>query len=315
MFSKSLFLFFSFSFLAPSFAAEVDSFTRREIPLEDSLDLINKKSNEFMEKAINEANEAKGFCHQKTLYKSMRRYFNNQYRGELGKYIVEAKELDNNLVKIEESIYQDFSWSQSFIQGYWARKVNDPSAANLNVNGVIIGTDKFEHFMGSGYLYYRKNYLKGKGVREAMKIGYTAETGIMGAFTTGVKAFGDLSANFNGMRFWNHVLQNYDDVLGKEYNIGPYIACQGNKWVQVKEMNWADYIDHSFDEGLNCSAFPNKEMVELVQKRLSALEKKTGIEYNCPFNTEKIESVIPKYGEFAKDLINDLGHLSLKVED
>jgi hypothetical protein len=137
----------------------------------------------------------------------------------------------------------------------------------------------------------------------------------MGAITTGVKAYGDLSANFNGMRFWNHVLQNYDDVLGKEYNIGPYVVCQGNKWVQIKEMDWADYIDDSFDEGLNCSGFPNKKMRGLVQNRLAILERETGIKHTCPMDQEKIDSVIPKYGIFAKDLINAKGHSTLKKED
>lgn len=315
MFSKSLVLFFALMVTNSSYTAEVDSFTRREIPLADSLDLINKKSNEFLSKAVNDANERKGFCQQKDLYKSMRKYFNNQYQGQLGKYIVETEDLDKNLVTIKESIYQDFKWYQSIIQGYWARKVTDPSAANLNVNGVIIGTDKFEHFMGSGYLYYKKNYIKGKGVLEAMEIGFSAETGFMGAITTGVKAYGDLSANFNGMRFWNHVLQNYDDVLGKEYNIGPYVVCQGNKWVQIKDMDWSDYIDHSFDEGLNCSGFPNKKMRGLVQSRMAALESKTGIKQTCPMDQEKIDSVIPKYGIFAKDLINAKGHSTLKKED
>jgi hypothetical protein len=193
--------------------------------------------------------------------------------------------------------------------------VTDPTAANINVNGVLVGTDKFEHFMGSGFLYYRKNYLKGEGVRAAMDIGYSAETGFMGAITTGVKAYGDLAANFNGMRFWNHVLQKYDDVLGTQYNIGPYIECKANKWELVKEMNWADYIDSSFDEGLNCSAFPSSKMQALVQKRLDDLEEESGQRRSCPVDPEKIREVLPKYGIFAKDLINPNGHYSLKEED
>lgn len=297
-----------------SFSAEVDSFTGREIKLTDSLELLNKKSNEYLRKAVDEANadSKKESCRERALYKSMRRYFNNQYRGELGKYIVDANDFDKNLVSVENSIYQDFKWYQSFIQGFWARRVTDPTAANINVNGVLVGTDKFEHFMGSGYLYYRKNYIKGEGVRAAMEIGQSAETGLMGAITTGVKAYGDLAANFNGMRFWNHVLQKYDDVLGKEYNVGPYVECKENKWVLTKEMNWATYVDASFDEGLNCSAFPSELMNGIVQKRIEQLEEQTGERRKCPVDPEAINAVIPKYGIFAMELINAEGHYSIK---
>lgn len=297
-----------------SFAAEVDSFTKRSQELSDSLDLLNKKSNEYFRQAIDEANAKKKVCHEKTLYKSMRKYFNNQYRGDLGKYIVTSKDFDKSYVTIEESIYQDFKWYQSFVQGFWARRVKDPTAPTLRVGEVLVGTDKFEHFMGSGFLYYRKNYIKGKGVRAAMDIGYSAETGLMGAITTGVKAYGDLAANFNGMRFWNHVLQKYDDILGEQYNIGPYVECQDDKWVMVKEMDWSDYVDHSFDEALNCSAFPSQNMVDVVQKRIDIVAEKSGQKMTCPLDPEKIEALKPKYGIFAIDLINSEGFYAIKDE-
>lgn len=301
--------------LSGAFAAEVDSFTKRSQPLDDSLELLNKKSNDFFRQAIDEANTKKGVCEEKTLYKSMRKYFNNQYRGELGNYIVTSKDFDKSYVTVEESIYQDFKWYQSFIQGFWARRVKDPTAPSLRVGDVLVGTDKFEHFMGSGFLYYKKNYIKGKGVRAAMDIGYSAETGLMGAVTTGVKAYGDLAANFNGMRFWNHVLQKYDDVLGTEYNLGPYVECQNDKWVLVKEMDWSSYVDHAFDEGLNCSAFPSQKMLDLVQARIDVIGEKSGTEMTCPLDPEKIEALLPKYGIFAKDLINHKGFYSIKKEE
>lgn len=297
------------------FAAEVDSFTGREVVLQDGLELLNKKTNEYFKEAVEIANESKDSCDSKALYKSMRKYFNNQYRGKLGKYIVDANDFDKNLISVEETIYQDFKWYQSIIQGFWARRVTDPTAANININGVLIGTDKFEHFMGSGFLYYKKNYIKGEGVLAAMDIGYSAETGFMGAVTTGVKAYGDLAANFNGMRFWNHVLLEYDDVLGDEYNLGPYVKCQDSKWALVQEMDWANYIDDSFDEGLNCSAFPSKKMNDLVQKRIQDLEEEVGQRRTCPVEPAKIKALIPKYGIFAKDLINEKGHYSLKEEE
>lgn len=304
--------------LTAVFAAEVDSFTERDTVLSDSLDLLNKKTNEYFQIALDDANSRaakKGACVEKELYKAMRKYFNNQYQGELGQYIVKTEDFERTLTPIEEGIYQDFKWYQSFVQGFWGRRViADPTAANINVNGVLIGTDKFEHFMGSGFRYYKKNYIKGEGVRAAMAIGEGAESGLLGAVTTGVMAYGDLSANFNGMRFWNHVLQKYDDVLGKEHNLGPYVKCIDEKWTLVKEMNWADYIDHSFDEGLNCSYFPNQKMLGQVQKRIAGLEREKGMKLTCPVEPEKIKSLLPKYGDFADAIINEKGHRALKED-
>jgi hypothetical protein len=300
-------------------SAEVDSFTLRHRVLSDSLGQINKKTNEYFQKAVDVANEKADQdepCKDKDLYKAMRKYFNNQYQGELGKYIVKNEEFDRTWVAIEDGIYQDFKWYQSFVQGFWGRRVaKDPTAANLNVNGIRVGTDKFEHFMGSGFRYYKKNYIKGDGVRAAMAIGEGAETGLLGAITTGVMAYSDLAANFNGMRFWNHVLLRYDDVLGEEHNLGPYVKCVDNKWSLVKEMDWSDYIDHTFDEGLNCSKFPNSKMLGMVQKRIKEAEKKNGMSLTCPVTPEKINNLIPKYGEFAEALINAEGHGALKMED
>lgn len=313
-FSSLLKLSLTLLVLGNAFGAEVDSFTGREKPLKDGLSQLNKKTGEFLQEGLDLANSKNKGCDEELLYKSLRKFFNNQYRGELGKYIVDAKDFDANWVTIEESIYRDFKWFQAFVPGFWGRVVSDPSAALININGVYLGTDKFEHFLGSGYLYYRKNYIKGRGVRAALEIGESAETGLMGAVTTGVKAFGDLSANFNGMRFWNHILLNYDDVLGKEYNLGPYVSCVDSKWVKVQEVNWSNYIDHSFDEAQNCSAFPTKKMMNLVLNRISELETETNEDLTCPLNPEYLPLLEKKYGIYSNDILNSNGHFAIEED-
>ena len=294
-----------------NFAAEVDSFTYRNLPLEDSLEVINEKTNHYLAKAIERTNSSSDECDEKKLYRVMRKYFNNQYRGELGREIVETQDIDSHWITIQEGIFQDFNWYQAPIQGFWGRVAKDPTAALIKVNGVFLGTDKFEHFMGSGYRYFKKYHLQKKGIRAALDIGYKAETGIMGAWMTGVKSHGDLIANFNGMRFWNHILQKNDDVLGAQYNAGPYVACEKGMWKQVKSVDWATYIDQAFDEGQNCSSFRTQEMANDVDYRISLVAKKEGIELKCPMNRELIEPLLEKYGPFADELINLEGHTGL----
>ena len=55
----------------------------------------------------------------------------------------------------------------------------------------------------------------------------------LGAYGTGVMSYGDLAANFNGMRFWNHILGKRKDILNQD--LGPYVKCKDRKWVVNKK--------------------------------------------------------------------------------
>ena len=298
-----------------TFGAEVDSFTNRYKPIADSVDLINGKTNELFSEAIDEVNEkSKKGCDEKKLYKYLRKRFRNHYTGMLSPWIIKTDKIERIVTPVTNSIYQDFKWYQAIVPGGIARVFGDPSAALIKVNGVMLGTDKFEHFMGSGFLYYRKNYLKGKGIKEAMKIGWSAETGYMGAVTTGVMAYGDLAANFNGMRFWNHVLLKYNDILGEQYNQGPYVKCEENQWKQVAKVDWRNYIDHAFDEGVNCSKIHTEKMTDQVLARIDTLEKTDGQSYGCPALPYELEKLKDKYGKYSETLLNMDGIVPMKIK-
>ena len=291
-------------------ASEVDSFTGRFSPLKDSLPQVNIKANDLLQKGIDLANQEGKGCDEEALYKVLRKRFRNKYTDEFSLWATSSDELDRIITPVTESIYRDWKWFQAPVPGGWARVVKDPSASMLKVNGVFIGDDKFEHFLGSGFAYFKKNYLKKKGLSAALKHGFRAETGYMGATTTGVMAYGDLTANFNGMRFWNHMLQKNEDILGK--NVGPYLACENNTWVKVEEnkIDFSNYIDDAFDEGINCSAFNGQKLVTKIKARLKEMRMDTGLPFTCPMDKEKLRSVWKKYGKFAPFLINVEGHRS-----
>lgn len=287
-------------------AAEVDSFRLRYKDLPDSLSLINKKANQLMKVAISEANQSRfaSACSEKRLYRKLRSKFRNHYLDEFSKWLIKTDELAKIHTTIGQSIYRDFSPLQSPIQGAWARVANDPTAAALNVKGYRIGTDKFEHFMGTGFNYFKTYVLEGKPIEEALDIGWRAETGIMGGIMTGVMAYGDLVANFQGMRFWNHVLQSSEDVFGK--NIGPYIVCEKDQWTQVKKIDFSDYIDAGFDEGINCSKMRTQKMTRLVQSRLKEYQDQDpeNRSYDCPVDQSKLNELVENYGPLVPWLIN-----------
>lgn len=300
----------------PIGAAEVDAFTNRFAPVEDSLTYVNRLAHQLLSNSLEDANKEAG-CSEKKLYKALRKNFNNQYRGEFPKLIIKSEEVSKIVTTSKNSIYRDFTWYDAIVQG-GISKLSDPIADLMMVNGVMIGTDKFEHFLGSGFRYYKKHYLDGKPVEEALRIGWKAENGILGAVTTGVMAYGDLAANFNGMRFWNHILLKNDDILGSEYNLGPYVKCENDQWVTTEnQIDWANYIDASFDEGINCSRFKNEKLANKVAARLEELTNndKEGRVYKCPMVPGALEQLTTKYGNLAPYLLNYHGHNPRKVEE
>ena len=134
---------------------------------------------------------------------------------------------------------------------------------------------------------------KDKTLTDVLKNGIFREKTVLGGnmVATGVFSYGDLSANFNGMRFWNHMLQKRDDVLGFEYNAGPYVRCEAGKWKTTEfKIDFRNYVDASMDESINCRKLATKGGVT---------QSKTAMEsrgfHECPRNAKLLEQMHAKY--------------------
>lgn len=286
-------------------ASETDGFSKRQAPLADSSDIINERTNKYVTQALNDLNAMENGCDEMMLYKELRKYFANHLSGVLVKDILSDNSIPKRRVIMAESVYKDWSaWDGLGMGVTFISRSGITVSPILNFNNVTIGADKFEHFFGQGFGYFTSNYLKGKGASKAIKNGIIKEKIFLGGnkFGNGVFSYGDLSANFNGMRFWNHFLQKYDDVLGADHNLGPYVVCENNKWIQSKKIDFTDYIDASMDESINCSKFPSGSTVEKFKKAVSDLEM------NCPVDPHKLEDMAIKYGPMAKWIINRDGN-------
>lgn len=115
------------------------------------------------------------------------------------------------------------------------------------------------------------------------------------------------------MRFWNHVLQKEEDVLEK--NLGPYVACQNSRWIQVKTVDWGNYVDHGFDESINCSRFAKKKNRVKIQENIKRTleEQDLHFESTCPLAEEStLLWLQEKYGVLSPYLLNFQGHSSLE---
>lgn len=288
-------------------AAETDDFTHRNDTLADMAEVINQKANQYLRRAVVRAN-AEGNCDEEALYTKLQDYFANHTRGKLTQYINSNPEVQKIAFPISQSVYRDWSVSDGLLLGI---NQNSPSALAfaplVRVGEEMIGSDKFEHMFGMGFDYFQSHYQKSKPLAEVLNRGSREETLILGGtiFTTGVYSYADLSANFNGMRFWNHVLQKNDDVLGVQYNAGPYVACRQQKFQVVKPIDFRTYIDASMNESVNCSDFATHAGLRKFQTSLKRLGNLT-----CPLQLQQNLGMQNKYN---LNLGGNLGSIASKI--
>lgn len=299
--SVSVILFFTISLKA----AETDGFTNRYAPLADSSLLINERANKYVERALNDLKMRQSGCDERAFYKELRKYFANHLSGALVKAILNDDAIPKRPVILANSVYKDWSaWDGLGLGVTFISRKGITVSPVLNFNNELIGADKFEHFFGQGFAYFTTNYLKNHGAIKAIKGGIAREKFFLGGskIGNGIFSYGDLAANFNGMRFWNHILQKHDDILGSDHNIGPYVQCDNDQWIQVKKIDFADYIDASMDESINCSKFPSLSTVRKFKGEVKALGM------TCPLEPHKLQEMIVKYGPISKWIINPVGN-------
>ncbi len=288
-------------------ASEVDQFTNTESinELEDAADIVNSKANEILKENLLKLNKAGLGCNESEFYKSFRAEFGNHYKGNLGKFIYNDPIVPRLPVSIEESVFKNWSFTNGAILKVYLKKNTGEGLADIiRIGDVYLGADKFEHMFGRGLSYFTDYYLKNKEIDRTLKNGMREELFIYGGirFETGVFSFGDLSANFNGMRFYNHLLLKNDDILGKKYNLGPYVKCENKNWVQVEEIDFRNYVDQTFNESKNCSLLASEKAIKKIKDNVS-------VEFGnfCRFSIEEKEYIQNKYSKFEKYLINKSG--------
>ncbi|MCY4645045.1 MAG: hypothetical protein OXB88_10545 [Bacteriovoracales bacterium] len=323
---KRLAFIFSLSFglVGPGglHAHEVDHFSNyaASASLMDSREQLNRSINERMTQVLEKLPSE---CDEKRLYRMLKKQFTSGFKlkGWTRKEIVLNDKLDKLSYPLEGSIYENY------IPIKFIRIIGAPTlliqpllSRIFRIGDVYLGTDKIGHFFTFGFKSFKTHYLKNKPLRKAFLLSWKSENSFFGARTTRIISYGDLLANFNGMRFWNHILQKEDDLLGE--NLGPYIDCQDNRWVQVKSIDWGDYIDHGFDESINCSRFKKEKNKIKIQTNIKKVLKKQNLDFKslCPLidegrvTSEHLLELEEKYGDFAPYVLNFYGHSSLKDE-
>ncbi len=302
--------------LASTFAAhgaEVDHYSKPYNTIADATYEINERANVYLEKAVVETNQNSS-CDETLLYKNLRKYFANHSQGKLGEDLLHDKSIPRTVIPLAESVYQDWSVFNGLLLGLPSAK-KSPLALGpiLKMGDIVVGTDKFEHMFGMGFQYFSGHHLKGKSLHKVLKRGIALEKTALGGnmFATGVFSYGDLAANFNGMRFWNHMLLKDSDVLGSKYNLGPYIKCEGATFVVKAEIDFRNYMDLSMDESVNCSKLATKKGLEKFTMRM----RQQGFQQHTCLNAKNYQNLKKKYDVKIKTDRNQktIGHWILNT--
>jgi len=125
-------------------------------------------------------------------------------------------------------------------------------APNMQVGGIYFGTDKLSHFVSTGrryYEHYKKKIKRGATPEEAVKsaiiFGLKNERSVLGTWSSGVFSYGDMEANYQGLKFYLRLCEGDNTYL---------VYDEATKtWQQRELVKVEEYINPYWDESFNPS--------------------------------------------------------------
>lgn len=268
---KSLLFVLTISFTLNGITSEVDSFTQRRYPLIDETSRLNTLTNKWLKQSTKSLKS----CNPADVKMAIKKKFNKFGWSKFENFVVNHKSIEKH-ISTKNHVYSGF------------KKTNSPTiidlprvmSPSLKIANVYIGADKFSHFFNEGY-----NYSNKRSFEDAIEYGASMERSFWGLLTTGIYSYADLSANYQGYKFFNELTK------GKK----PYFKCRNNQWVKVRFFDWRNYVDDSWDEGINCNDFRTDELEDAFHKKINV---------RCPITPRKCEFLRKKYASMSDHLIS-----------
>lgn len=304
-------LLLGFGVVVATAASETDSFTERNQSMPDVTEVLNRRTNELLDQAVAAANAPpppgvfadatpkEPPCSRRRLYDEINQVMGGPLVGTLEEFANGSASLAQRKLSRRESIYHAFGIFEAPSMGGDEGRL----AAVVNIAGTLVGADKLGHFFSQGYSYFDKAYLSSGGLDAALDYGDLTERTYYGALLTGVYSYADLTANFDGMRFWIHVLGEQPDPLGDDGR-SPYVSCQDSRWARTRDFDWRDYVSPAWDEAINCSLFRNQGLQAKVRQAIAELERRYEERLSCPVSRHLAPVLRAKYGPYFSSLVN-----------
>jgi hypothetical protein len=131
-------------------------------------------------------------------------------------------------------------------------------------------------------------------LENALALGNEEEGGIWGLGGTGVKSYGDMSANYGGYLFWKDLLDSKDS----------YIQCGSDGVLrQVTKVDVKRYVDDAWDEAINCSSFSRPDIAQKIVTNI----KRVSNGMDCPVEPDKCTDLI-KSGKYPPEIAQYIIH-------
>jgi len=220
----------------------------------------------------------------------------------------------------KSSIYRAFTAEDGGLYG--SKREGQVCCSNLfRVGSTFLSGDKLDHFFNVGHDYYRtagnqsdiekpakhewpvqkvKNFdsifgvlsegivfrsriafRAGGTLKDALEYGMSTEKGLFGLTSNGILSYADLSANYQGLRFYQEAVNGPN----------PLFKCESGNWVRTeRKFDWADYVDDSWDESINCNEYGHPITAEKVQQAITKLGFTS-----CPAEPGKCEALALKH--------------------
>lgn len=247
-------------------AYETDQLTQRAAPLRDAREVANAEANRLLGIAITHTNAETG-CRGRTstmrrtladhIYRLTSREEYVRDRGELsglgfGAYsawLEQSPDVDRRNFRDRSHIYGDVLPQDALILGLVG------VCATINLGGVLVGTDKADHFWDQGYAYFIESG-GGRHPDRALRWGVESERGAFGLLTTNTFSYADLFANQAGYEFYRTLLTPLSRIR----------RAPNGCVVASAPFDWADWVDDAMDEVLDPSLYTELVGAKVRQK-------------------------------------------------
>ncbi len=293
-----LLLFFYLGHLS---AAETDGFTNRYESNQDALPLINIEINQRMNNIVKILNQNYSHfkrCDWDELHSQLGKHLRWPLQGQIEKYITDNGHISKSHLNISQSVYKNLSFIH-FAPMKIGTFLGIGFTPPIYYNGLLIGADKFGHFLDEGYYYYHLVNKWNYSVEEVLDIGIFSENYLEGKLTGGVYSFADLAANYDGYLFWT-------DLLGPHTKpeLSKFFSCHLGIFKMYREIDLSEYVNAAWDEGMNCNEYRSEAMKNEVEKSIIELEAKNQKRFHCPVYVNLIGEMINRYGPHAKKILS-----------
>ena len=222
-------------------AYETDQFSNRLQRLEDCTLLLDGRVNESIALAIADWRGPPN--RQRVVDAIYHDIGGHHWVDRIERWAMQSEEVDRLSPDRYDSIYRGHP--------LWATRVAALFGVGptIEVNGILIGSDKLGHFISQGRKFWRR-YLKYEDESRAAEHSAYTERALFGQMTTGVYSNADLVANYEGYRFFRSLFE--DDVVPGKPAI---LAWQGDHWVIRRPFTFADHVNAYWDEALNVNHY------------------------------------------------------------